>query len=82
MLSEDNTQLWAPLTCSREGKEEMKAATFIPHDEHWEMEDQGWQVPRRKPGEADHVLEDEGTSLSTELFLKKDITLENLKLEI
>lgn len=46
------------------------------------MEDQGWQVPRRKPGEADHVLEDEGTSLSTELFLKKDITLENLRLEI
>ena len=82
MLSEEDTQLWPPLTCSREGKEEMKAATFIPHDEHWKMEDQGWQVPGRKPREADHVLEDEGASLSIELFPKMDITLENLQWEI
>lgn len=82
MLSEEYTQLWAPLTCSREGKEEMKTATFIPPDEHWEMEDQGWQVPRRKPREADHVLEDEAASPSMELFPKIDITWENLKLEI
>lgn len=77
MLSEDDTQLWAPLTCSREGKEEMKAATFIPP-----VEDQGWQVPRRKPREADHVSEDEGASPSMELFPKVDITWENLKLEM
>lgn len=43
------------------------------------MEDQGWQVPGRKPREADHVLEDEGASLSIELFPKMDITLENLQ---
>lgn len=46
------------------------------------MEDQGWQVPRRKPREADHVSEDEGASPSIELFPKMDITWENLKLEI
>ena len=32
------------------------------------------QMPRRKPREADHVLEDEAASPSMELFPKIDIT--------
>lgn len=59
-------------TCSREERKKWKPP-FIPHDEHENGRQRLAELQKRRRSRS--VLEDEGTELSTELFLKKDITL-------